>query len=335
MKGIEYLFAPFHILYFSGLDTGIHKEDNKIMKKRNHWLALLLTATLSVSLIGCGGKSNTPNSTNQTSAQTSTQAPTTEPEKQIDPLTEAEENMKSVTNMDAQFIMEMDMNMSQGEQQQAIESTTTMDITAFSDPMRLKMEMTIDAGDQGSASQSIYVDTAEDGTSTLYLYDGANWVSQQVSSSDLSDYNFLSDAEGYVDKSMGYQDAGTEQVDGKDAYKYTAVITGDELKQELLSSGALDSLSSLGLDESQLEGMMDDLGEMTVALWIDASTLYPVKYEMDMTQPMDNLMAKVLEAMGDQAAGLSMGYSKMTMVMTFSNFNAATEFSIPEEALAS
>lgn len=304
------------------------------MKRKNRWLALLLTAALSVSIVGCGNNDSSKSTTVAGTQASTTNAETTEAEKQVEPLAAAKENMASVTSMDAQLVMEMEMNMSQGEQEQSLNATTTMDMITFTEPMRLKMEISVDAGEQqGTTSQSIYIDTSDDGISTLYMFDGANWQSQQVDTSDLGEYNILADAESYVDDSLGYQASGTEQVDGKDAYKYTAVISGEELKEALISSGALDSLASLGLDESQLGSMMDDLGEMTITLWIDKEALYPVKYEMDMTKPMDTLMSKVLEAMGEQAAGLSFGYSKMVMTMTYSNFNAATDFSVPEEAL--
>lgn len=304
------------------------------MKRKNRWLALFLTAALSVSIVGCGSDDSSKSTTVAGTQASTANAETTEAEKQVEPLSAAKENMASVTSMDAQLVMEMNMNLKQGEQEQSLNTTTMMDVVAFTDPMRLKMEISVDAGEQqGTTSQSIYIDTSDDGISTLYMFDGANWLSQQVSTLELGEYDILADAESYVDDSLAYQASGTEQVDGKEAYKYTAVIKGDELKEALLSSGALDSLAFLGLDESQLGSMMDDLGEMTMTLWIDKETLYPVKYEMDMTKPMDTLMSNVLEAMGEQAAGLSFGYSKMVMTMTYFNFNAATDFSVPEEAL--
>lgn len=53
---------------------------------------------------------------------------------------------------------------------------------------------------------------------------------------------------------------------------------------------------------------------------------------MDMTAIMDGLMGKILETAGGEEAGLTMSIPKMTISMTCSNFNSATDFTIPEEA---
>ncbi len=77
---------------------------------------------------------------------------------------------------------------------------------------------------------------------------------------------------------------------------------------------------------------MTDLGDITIDLWIDAESFYPVKYEMDMTSVMDSLIKAMAESMADQAEGLSMSIPKMKMVMNCSNYNAAEDFTVPDEA---
>ena len=85
---------------------------------------------------------------------------------------------------------------------------------------------------------------------------------------------------------------------------------------------------------NQLESLMDDVGELTEYVWIEESSLYPVKYESDMTQIMNKLLSSIVESMGEQAAGLTMSTSKMKISMTCFNFNNAADFTIPEEAKA-
>lgn len=304
------------------------------MKKRNKILALMLTAALAMSMTACGSKDGgSENTASETEAEAEAPA-----EEEVDPFAAAQENMAEVSNLDATMLMEMDMEMGADGQTQTMESDTTMEMTTFTDPLRLKMEMTMDmnAGDAGNMTQnmSIYAETAEDGTCTMYMYDGNSWQAQEVEASDVAEYNASNDMAAYLNDDYGFEAAGTDQVDGANAYKYSGKITGDDMKEVLLSSGALDQFSSLGIDSSQLEGMMDGLGEITIDLWIDEATLYPVKYEMDMTAVMDALMSNMIEAMGDQAAGLTMSIPKMTISMTCYNYNAATEFEIPAEAKA-
>lgn len=296
------------------------------MKKRSKILAVILAAVLAMSVTACGGKDS----------GSETQTKKTE-EAEVDPFEAAQKNIAEVTNMDATMLMEMDMEMGVNGEPQSVESVTTMELSTFSDPVRLKLDMTVNAsaaGQEQTQNMSVYAETNEDGTCTMYMFDGSNWQSQQVSAEDVAQYDTSTDMAAYMYGDYNFEAVGTEQVDGANAYKYSGVITGDEMKQVILSSGALDQLTGLGMSSADLDSMLDNVGELPINLWIDEATLYPVKYEMDMTEIMDTLMGNMLAAMGDQAAGLTMSVPKMTISMTCKNFNAATDFEIPEEAKA-
>lgn len=306
------------------------------MKKGKRFFALMLATVLTFSLVSCGDKGNNSSTTGGTETKTEgnseSQVETTT--EAVDAMAAALENIKDVTNLETKMVMEMDMTISAQGQEQAMESITTMDMVCFTDPTKIKMDMTMDMGDLGSVTQNIYGEVAEDGTCTMYLYDGSSWQSQVVGATDLDQYDARSNILSVINEDTTYTLEGTEQVDGANAFKYSNVMKGDEMKEALISSGALDSVSSLGLDSSQVDGMLDGLGEMTEYIWIDEATLYPVKYEVDMTEVMDNLMVNLVTAMGEQAEGMSINVPKMKMTMACSNFNNAADFTIPDEAKA-
>lgn len=305
------------------------------MKRK--FLALILTGVLALSATACGSRSNDTNASVNTTSRTETQdntaapaEPASEAQPEVDPIEEAMKNMESVTSMEAQMVMDMDLVMSANGQEQAIESTTTMDMVCFTDPLKIKMDMTMDMGDQGSANVQVYAEPSESGTYNVYMFDGQSWTTEETAASALDEYDArtsMMDSIGDVSK---YKQEGTEQVNGANAYKYSYVLTEEEMKEQILSSGALDSVSSLGLEID--DSMFDGVGEMTSYVWVDEETLYPVKYEMDMTTVMNALMGNMLEALGDQAEGLSMSIPKMNISMTCSNFNNATDFTVPDEA---
>lgn len=309
------------------------------MKKKV--VALILTGVLAMSATACGDKSSADaNASVNTDVQAGAQdtaEPASEAQPDVDPMEEAMKNMESVTNMEAQMIMDMDMTISAEGQEEAVESNTTMDMVCFTDPLKIKMDMTVDMGEQGSANTQVYVMPSENGTYNVYMYDGQSWTSQEVTESDmaasgLADYDARSSMLNYIGDGSKYTQEGTEQIDGGNAYKYSYVLTEEELKDQMKESGALDSVSQLGLDVSQVDSMLDGLGDVTAYVWIDEATMYPVKYEMDMTTVMDSLMKNMVEAMGDQAEGVSMSVPEMKVVMTCSNFNNATDFTVPDEA---
>lgn len=289
------------------------------MKKKI--FALMMSAVLALSFAACGNKA----------AGGEAGAAGTEEEK-VDAYAAAQENMKSVTNMNYEMVMEMDMSMGANGETQGVETVTTMQIAYFSDPVHMKIDMKMDMGDLGNAEQTMYMDTDENGTMTMYMNDGTGWSAQEVATVDMEQYDARANMLSNLDSSYNYVEAGMEQVDGKNAYKYTGAITGNAMNETILSSGALNSLSSLGIGESELESMMSDLGEIPVVLWIDEESLYPVKCEMDMTAVMSKLMSNMMEAMGDQAGGMTIEIPNMKVTVNCFDFNAATDFEIPAEA---
>ena len=286
------------------------------MKRYGNKLAALLSAIcLILSLSACGGSGDGDGGSDGG---------------KVDPLAAAMANMENAESMDAKMVMDMDMEVA-GE---TLETATTINASVFNDPMRMKADMTMDMGGYGDVSLSVYAETAEDGTIVMYMYDGMDgWYSQEVTTNDLSQYDVSSNMDSYISCATSFKQEGTEQTEGVSAYKYTGVITGEAMQEVMLSSGALDSLSTqMSLDESQIKDMLSDLGDIAVTLWIDEESLYPVRYDMDMTAIMDGMIGKMLETLSDGTEELTMSIPKMTISMTCSNFNNATDFTIPEEA---
>lgn len=301
------------------------------MKRKNKFLALLLAATMSFSVSACGSADSA-----DTGKQTAEDNGDSSKENtDVDVFAAAQEKMKSekISSLTGKMVMDMEMTISADGETQTMKAANTMDMTCFYDPTRFKMDMTVDAGESGTSNMTMYADTAEDGTCTLYISDGTNWQAQEVELTQIEQYDAASNMTGYMQDSYEFQDAGTEQIDGKNARKYTGTLKGDDLKETVMSTGALDSLNSLGMDTTQVESMFNDLGDLPINLWIDETDLVPVKYEMDMTSLMSKLMANTLEAMGSEAEGVSMEFNKLHVVMTCSDYNSAEEFEIPEEAV--
>ncbi|MBD5454201.1 MAG: hypothetical protein HDR30_07800 [Lachnospiraceae bacterium] len=323
------------------------------MKKK--FLALFLTAALAVSVTACG--SDDSKSTSAPADTTATaDAGQSESEKKEEAAKDAEEEKKEeaeeakaevenpieeslkrmaeVDSMEMKMVMNMDMSVEADGQKESVESVTTMDMECMTNPLKIKMEMEVDMGAAGSQSMSIYGDVDESGNYVMYMFDGESWLAMQVSEFDLNAYNAQSSMEAQIGDTSVYILEGTDKLNGADVYKYSYTMTGDEMKEALQEAGALDSLSDLGLSTSDAYGMLDGLGEIVTYVYVDAETYYPVQYEMDMTDVMDALYAAIIEAMGEQAEGLSMSVSKMELVMTCSNFNGISDITVPEEALS-
>lgn len=331
------------------------------MKKK--FLALFLTATLAVSVTACGSDdsktTSAPADTTATADAGQTEAEQKEAEEAKkkaeeeikkaeeekkkaeeakaeveNPIEESLKRMTEVDSMEVKMVMNMDMSVEVDGESQSIESVTTMDMEYMADPLKIKADIVIDMGAEGSQSMSMYGDVDENGNYMMYMFDGESWYAQEVSEFDWEAYNAQSNMEAQIGDTSAYVLEGTEKLNGADVYKYSCTLTGDEMKEALSEAGALDSVSQLGLSASDVYDMLDGLGELVEYVYIDAETYYPVQYEMDMTEIMDALMVALVEAMGEQAEGISMHIPKMEITMTCSNYNGISDITVPEEALS-
>ena len=92
---------------------------------------------------------------------------------------------------------------------------------------------------------------------------------------------------------------------------------------------ALTILNSL--TEEQLQAMYADMGDLPIAMWIDAEG-YVLKYEMDLTELMQKIMDAAMGAVGQTEADVSVSIKKTMISMVCSDFNAVGEITIPAEA---
>ena len=296
------------------------------MKKK--FLAFVLTAILTLPAAVCGGSGNGL----VVKAASPSQEEATALADEINPIEEAMKKMQSVNSMEAQVVMDMDIALAYNGMEEKLETTTAMNMVCFADPLKFKADMIMDMGDQGSTVMCMYGEPAENGTYNLYMYDGENWMASTGDASILAQYDAQSSMVNSIGDVSVYQFEGEEQVNGATAYRYSYVMTGEEMKEAMKSAGTLDSAGISGAVMSQLDGMLDGLGGITEYVWVDAASLYPVKYEMDMTEVMDKLMTNIFESYGEQMEGIRINVSQFKMVMVCSNFNNAKDFTVPEEA---
>lgn len=274
------------------------------MKLGKRAAALALGALLAVSMTACSNGANKEESADQIKA--------------------AMEKINAVESMDATMYMEMDMSV----MGQSIETDTKMDMSCFNDPVKVKADMTMSMGSLGSVSMSIYAD-ATDGDYTIYMFDGSSWTTQAADASQLEQYDAQQSMDLYLSSGAEYAHAGTEDINGSTADKYTGIIRGDALAEVMKASGATSSMeTTMGMD---LEDLYSDLGDMPITVWIDQTTGYPVRYYMDMTGVMQSMMKKALAGV---EGGDSLTIDKVEITMDCSNFNNVADFEIPAEALA-
>ena len=293
------------------------------MKKTKRALAALSALTLTLSLTACGGGGQQSTGDSGTDAMTPTER-----------VAAAEEKMSALTSLSIDMTQDIGMSFAMADQSQELNMSTKMQMDVIQEPLKAKGTMQIDMGEElgGVQDVELYI-MSEDDTANLYMQMGGQWIKQSVTEAELGQYDAADSLELYLDSAADFAEAGTEQVGGADATKFTGVIKGDKLYDVIEESGVLGSLGQTGtnVSEDELKAMLSELGDLPMSVWINADG-YPVQYEMDMSQMIDSILQKALEMEGAADQGMTMTVSKAAMSLTCSNFDAVEDFELPAEA---
>lgn len=292
------------------------------MKKTKRALAALSALTLTLSLTACGGGQQSTGDSG-TDAMTPTER-----------VAAAEEKMSALTSLSIDMTQDIGMSFAMADQSQELNMSTKMQMDVIQEPLKAKGTMQIDMGEElgGVQDVELYI-MSEDDAANLYMQMGGQWIKQSVTEAELGQYDAADSLELYLDSAADFAEAGTEQVGGADATKFTGVIKGDKLYDVIEESGVLSSLGQTGTDVSEdaIKSMLSELGDLPMSVWINADG-YPVQYEMDMSQMIDSILQKALEMEGAADQGMTMTVSKAAMSLTCSNFDAVEDFELPAEA---
>lgn len=277
-------------------------------------LAAALSLTLALGLTACSGG---------TSAE----------ETPEEVLAKAQQAMEEVKSMG--YDMDMTMTMEADGLDEPLEILTTYQVDTTMDPLAVKANMEIDMGELGGSTQMQIYLVEQDGsyqiaTGTVGEDGQTTWqtgVTDSLTGMEQLDGKAAMDV--YLSSAQSFTQGATETVNGVEATRYDGVIAGADLEEVLEASGTLEQLDGLGLGD--VDGLLTDLADLPISIWIAKDTYYPVQYEMDMAAMMQTMLEK---SMGSELDDLGMTISQLTTKMTTRDFNNIPEIQISSEAMA-
>lgn len=244
------------------------------------------------------------------------------------------EKVKSASSLDA--VIEIAAEYTSEDQDLSV--TNRMNLTTFQEPLKIKAEVALDmASGEDTYNQTITMYAQREGEELVqYATDGSYWAKQTTTQEVLDTYNAGDTLSDYLAGASGFRNSGTETVNDAQAVKYTGSLSGKPLVDILEANGYLESISSMSEDQqSKIKADLEGMPAAEIAVWVDQAG-YLVKMEMDMLKVIDNMEASIDETLGhpgttDEEAASELVSSVIRM--TCANFDAATEFEIPAEAL--
>ena len=243
-------------------------------------------------------------------------------------IVKAQEAMADVQSMTYQTVMEMDLS-AEGS---SVSMSVSADVSAIVDPLALEMAMSLDMGELGTLDYTSYMVSGDDALtmySCLDMGDGPTWIREDVTDmTSLSQYDAKASLDLYLKSAQSFREVGAETVGDYEAVRYDGVIKGDDLDEVLETSGVLEQLSNLGIEESA--DLLTDIGDLPISIWIDQATSFPVKYEMDMSALMQTMLGKMAET-DESVSGVTVDKLIVSMVVT--GVDCVDEIVVPGEAL--
>ena len=130
------------------------------------------------------------------------------------------------------------------------------------------------------------------------------------------------------------EQTGTAEVDGVPVVVYSGEVDGERLKDILYSTGIISTLGSAMGSEVPEESLLD-LGEAPLTFMFDAENGLPVRFSVDMTEVVTNLIEAFLGQSlgGEEGTDLHMQIPAMILEVTLSQFDSVEAIEIPEAAL--
>ncbi|GFI62595.1 hypothetical protein IMSAG049_01779 [Clostridiales bacterium] len=289
------------------------------MKFKKGVIAAAMTLVLAIGAAGCGNSGNSSSNSGNDGVDVEAL------------LKSANETMAGVKSMSSNMVM--DFAISAEDETMDMVMKANMD-TIYEEPIKLKMDMDLSVSGETAQAYTMYA-VQEGDTMTAYMNIGGDtWYQQPMDISDMSQYNAQSNTELYLENLSGFSAEGTEEINGVSSTIITGVLTGDSMKEAIMSSGMESMTASMGdISEEDIEAIMSDLGDMPVKLWISEDG-HVMKYELDMTDMMQKLMTNMMSQMGQSGEAEGITVSKMVISMTCDNFDSVEDFEIPAEALA-
>lgn len=245
-------------------------------------------------------------------------------------LKATQKNMQETESMTYDMVQEMGMKV------MGMEMNMVMDLKVeqINSPMALKLEGHADVGALGSYDITMYMEEEGDG---VVLYSGMDfgdgemfWMKQkeEINSAAVSQYSADASLEMYMDSASNFKEAGTEDVNGTKATKFEGTITGDAISKVVSSAGVGEQV---GLDLEEYADLFKDSGDIQVIFWIDTDKEVLVKYQIDMSEVLNNMMTKLAEHEAEME-DVTVEISKMISTATVTGMNNVSEIVIPEEA---
>lgn len=257
-------------------------------------------------------------------------------------LTESFEALRTLKSghVDADLTLDMNMIISFGGQNMSMPISILLKtaLDEQTEPLCLQGQMDLDMSSMGASQTKSYLFYFEKEDNVFAAYssedNGASWKVTKSEAKAAQKIDIANVASLIATNIKEFENTGTELVDGVEAQVYSGKLDTGFLQQAMEKAGAADSLDKV-TDELGIEGGLSALGDIGFAMYIDANTHLPLKFTMDMSDLLKNVVGAVLKtAMGmDDMDGYEMDVEITSALLEcrLKDINALPALEVPVE----
>ena len=218
------------------------------------------------------------------------------------------------------------------------DSTIRLELSLITAPeLRMKMEtahiLRYDGNEIERGSLSYLV--PEGGGYTEYFLEGGQWYKVSTDNADaLSGIGTDLVANAFYINEIAFGKAGEEELESGPAIRYEGALGGESLLSMLGATGYLDRISQMSENQQAKirENLMEDLDDVTVMVWVDEGSGYPVRFSVSLTGILKDLDASIAKSLGQQVKAGQEGITGYEITMTLRDFDAVETITPPPEA---
>ena len=177
----------------------------------------------------------------------------------------------------------------------------------------------------------------ENGGYTEYTTAGTEWFKIVSENADaLAGLNAGIVADSFYTDSIQFGKVGVESVDGVKATRYDGTLGGEDLVGMMEVNGLLSSIASMSENQQAVirKNLVKDLDDVTLSVWVDEVSGYPIRFEVSMTELLKDMDASIAKSLGNKSSDAQYAVTGCVITMVASDFNAVEEIVVPEEALS-
>lgn len=235
--------------------------------------------------------------------------------------------MQDVESLHMDMVMSLDMSLSAEGQTIDLPISMDMSMDTINEPLTAHATMNMNVMQQ-PVGVEYYLEQSGENYQMYANMDGGGWESMSMDETELGQFSAVDGVEFYLQCASAFEKVGEEEVRGATASRYDGEIPADMLAEALERSGAYSMVEGLGVSEDSTEGLTSGMG---LSIYLDNETGLPVRYDIDMTDLMREMMEATLAAVGAGDA-MSWEIGEASVSVTLSEFNGIDAIEIPDDA---